>query len=310
MKHPSSDTGHRIQNAITRLRSLYESDLAVPDLEACGKAVVEPLREFLFTREPSGIFYPRCKAAEVLAALGAKDILIDFLANPRSIADPVEEAGEDAVASAVALALLRWPDEQVFSLLLDVARRKLLVGVVEALGEYRRYEAVPIFASALGEDFCRYAAQNALRKLGEGACPYLLQLANRKTTSDTEYESSRRQRRSALELLAELYQGEHLPETVWLLMEDDDPEIALLACSICLPRVSLAGREKVFVRLIDLLDSTDWMFRSEVEDLLIENYANCRSVIERRLNRAIEPAASSLRRIVSKACSKGYHENG
>lgn len=294
----------RIHDAIARLRALHEGDLAVLDLEDCGQAAVEPLREFLFARDPSGIFHPRLQAVEALAALGAKDVLLDFLANARNVTDPVEQAGEDAVTNAVARALIRWPDDHVFSLLLEAACRKLLAGVVDALGEYRREEAVPIFATALGDDFCRPAAENAFRKMGASACPYLLQLVGHRTPSpDAESESSRRLRRSALRLLAELYQSEYLPEIMRSLVADADPQVALLACSICLPRVSPAEREKVVVRLIDLLDSSDWLIHTEVEDFLIQHYAYCRPVIERSLTQASGPAAASLRRIAIRVCA-------
>ncbi len=185
------------------MNSLRGLDQAVLVLDACGQAAVEPLCEFLFTRDRSGIFEPRCRAVEVLAALGAKEVLFDFLARfrprgpieseleaesreldggreeqllPRGecpytnfehrtsnldIPDPVEQAGDEAVANAVTRALMKWPGDDVFSLLLETASHKLLAGVVEALGEYRRPEAIPIFVEALGDDFYRPAAEKA-----------------------------------------------------------------------------------------------------------------------------------------------------
>jgi hypothetical protein len=43
----------------------------------------------LFAREPSGLFEARCRAVEVLARLGAHDVLADFLAFHADAADPV-----------------------------------------------------------------------------------------------------------------------------------------------------------------------------------------------------------------------------
>lgn len=161
---------------------------------------------------------------------------------------------------------------------------------------------MPVFAAALGEDFCRTAAENAFRKLGVSACPYLLQLANyRIPSTDDESEFSRRRRRSALKLLAELHRSGDVPEILRVLMVDEDLQVALLACSICLPRVSSAEQEKVVARLIDLLDSDVWMFRAEVEDLLIQHYENCRYLIERSLAHVREPTAASLRSVMIKA---------
>jgi len=258
------------------------------------------LREFLFARDPSGIFQPRVQAVEALSALGAKDVLCEFLTQLRNVADPVEQTGEDAVANAVARALIRWPNEHVFSLLMAVAHCRLLAGVVEALGTYRRREAMPIFAAALAEDFCRPEAEGAFRKIGAPACSCLLRLADCRTPSpDIESESSRRRRRSALELLAELYCGEDLPDVLRALMADTDSHVALLACAICLPRVRSAERENVAAHLVGLLDASDWVHRARVEDFLIKHFAVCRSVIERSLSCAHDPVATSLRRVVA-----------
>jgi hypothetical protein len=274
-----------IHDAIAKLRALHEGERSVVDLVACGQAAVKPLREFLFTRDSSGIFQPRCQAVEALAILGAREVLLDFLIHPRDSDDPVEQAGEDAVISAVARALIRWPDDQLFSLLLEMADRKLLPGIVAALGEYRRDEALPILAAALGEDFCRSAAENAFRKLGASVCSCLLNLAIlRMPSPDGELESSRRQRRSALKLFEELYQSEAVPDVVWSLVTDGDPQVALTACSICLSRrISLGERDKVVARLIELFDHDDWMFRAEVSNLLTQYNGNRCPIIERRI---------------------------
>ncbi|MDA8333568.1 MAG: hypothetical protein M0Z41_01025 [Peptococcaceae bacterium] len=264
----------RVDHAIARLRALRESDLAALDLVSYGQAAVGPLGKFLFTREPGGLFQARRQAVEILAALGAKEILINFLAHPRVVADPVEQAGEDAVISAVAQALTPWQSDEVFSLLLEAADRKLLAGIVAALGEYGREDAMPVFAAALGEDFCRAAGEEAFRKMGACTCPYLLQLADCRTPSpDDECESSRRRRRSALGLFGELYQGGALPGVVRSLVADTDSRVAAGACGICLPRVSPAEREKVAARLVDLLAGCDLVLRAEIEDLLVQNHA-------------------------------------
>jgi len=301
MPEPPLTIGNRINKAIARLQGLREGYAAVLDLVTCGQAAIGPLREFLFARNPSGIFQPRCDAVQALAALGAKDVLLDFLTCPRNVVDPTEQAGEDAVTNAVARALIKWPDDQLFSLLLEISQHKLLDGVVEALAEYGREEAISIFAPALGDDFCRPAAEKAFRKIGVSSCPYLLHLAALRVviSDDIEYDFSRRRRRSALRLFAELYYSEDLPEPVRLLVADNDPQVALLACSICLPRIIPAERKEIAERLVILLNSNDWMLRTEVEDLLIDYYADCRSVVERNLTLTDDPAAISLRRVMN-----------
>lgn len=298
------DIEYRINEAIAKLQALREDDMAVLELVSWGKAAVEPLRKFLFEREPSGLFQPRCQAVNALVALGAKDVLIDFLAHPKDILDPVEQAGEDAVINAVARGLIRWPDDHVFLLLMKMANRKLLEGVVEALGEYRREEATSIFVAALGDDFCRSLAENAFRKMGPSACPCLLQLIDWKTPSpDFESDSSRRRRRSALMLSIELYHGDDLFKIIQPFVEDTDPQVALLACSACLPNVSPTVQENIIIRLIGLLDSSDWAFQSEVEELLIQHYGKYRSIIEKNLILAPQSVSAPLRRVVIKGCA-------
>lgn len=308
-RNPLLTIEDRINNAIDRLKGLREGQIAILDLVACGQAAVEPLSKFFFAYNPSGIFQPRCEAVQALAALGARDVLVEFLSSPRDVIDPVEQAGENAVTNAVARALIKWPDDQVFSLLLEISKNKLLDGIVEALAEYGREEAIPIFAAALGEDFCRPAAEKGFCKIGVSSCPYLLQLAEHRIISaDFEYDSSRRRRRSALKLFAEMHHSEDLPETIRSLVTDNDPQVALLACSISLPRLSTAERKKVAVRLIDLLNSNNWMLRSEVEDVLIQYYSECSSIIENSLIQAGEPVASSLRRVTS-LCNRSAYNN-
>jgi hypothetical protein len=101
---------------------------------AAGPAVIPAVRAFLFQRERSGIYQPRRWAVDVLAALHAYGVLEDYLKRPRIATDPVERAGDEAVANAAARALSTVRKEWVFRLMLDLAEWYLTSGVVEALG--------------------------------------------------------------------------------------------------------------------------------------------------------------------------------
>jgi hypothetical protein len=103
-----------------------------------GPSVIPAVRAFLFRRERSGIYQPRRWAVDVLAALHAYGVLEDYLKRPRIAADPVERAGDEAVANAAARALSRVREEWVFRLMLDLAEWHLTSGVVEALGSFNR----------------------------------------------------------------------------------------------------------------------------------------------------------------------------
>jgi len=97
----------------------------------------------LFEREPSGLYEVRRRAVDALSALGAHDVLMDFLRTYHDVTDPIERLGEDAVINAVALALAPAQEPSVFRLLLSILRRRKLAGVVEAGGAFRRPEAIP-----------------------------------------------------------------------------------------------------------------------------------------------------------------------
>jgi HEAT repeat protein len=194
-----SAPAHDLKRAIEKLKSLHHGDLGVVETVACGARAIPPLRALLFEREPSGLFETRCRAVQALAALNARDVLVEYLAMPHEAPDPVEQLGDDAVLNAAARAVAKYGDEQVFQLLRHLAGRRLLPGVVGGLGEFIRPEAIPYLVDALAEDECRLSAEAALKKFGRRAYGALKRVA---TASSPESPSRTRQRQSALGLLA------------------------------------------------------------------------------------------------------------
>jgi len=79
-----------VENAIAALKSFQHGDRGVLDVIACGARAIPALRAMLFEHERSGLFQARCRVVQALAALGAYDVLIEFLEANRTIADPVE----------------------------------------------------------------------------------------------------------------------------------------------------------------------------------------------------------------------------
>jgi HEAT repeat protein len=198
-------TATEVERAVERLRSLNDGDLALPHVIVCGERAIEPLRKLLFEREPSGLFEARCRATEALAAIGARNVLLEFLRHLPAAPDPVEALGNDAVINAAALAACRVHDEELFEILLKVARRPALTGVIGALGSFGRAEAIPLLIDALEDDTSRLTAENALKRVGGSARPALRQAAERRLPSPKiESVSSQRRRQSASKLLAEL----------------------------------------------------------------------------------------------------------
>jgi hypothetical protein len=304
------DQSQQVEQALATLKSFRNGDFGVACAIACGSQAIPALRAVLFEREPSGLYQARCRAVEALAALGAHDVLIEFLETQRNIADPIERVGEDAVINAAALALANARDEYVFELLLRLANRPCLTGVIGALGAYRNVEAIPALINALEEDASRLTAEGALKKLGESARAALLDTVAKKLSSpERESESSARRRRSALRMLSDM--GVALEEWPSLrpLMHDNDTKVAVLACKICLDQAPVGERPEAVRCLIRSLVHGDWMLREEIEIILVTHFGNAQEEIDRFLNEArpneevgnIRKIEGVLRRVIARS---------
>lgn len=304
-----------VARAVAKLASLHDGELGLVAAVACGPAAIPALRAVLFSREPSGIFEPRRRAVEALAALHAYDVLVEYLATPHEIVDPREATGEEAVINAAARALAEWPDGMVVPLLLSLTYRPPLAGVVDALGKLRCAAAIPYFVKALDDDFTRPAAEAALRHLGPLAAPALLEAATLRLPSEEhESVSSQRRRASALGVLAERrLASEGLGPALSSLTQDRDATVAALACGIVLADVGRPDRIAAVRRLIDLLPSVHWLLGAEIEDRLVEHFDLARDSIAEAL-RCAEPVAASasepsrlvrtLRRVEARAAAR------
>lgn len=311
--HVTARRGHvALEDALRKLTSLHDGDLGVIDVVDCGRIAIPAVRAILFDREPSGLYETRRRAVEVLARLGAFDILLAYpmSQSSREIADPVEQTGEDAVTSAVARALANGDGARARPVLLDVAKRRLLAGIVEALGTLRCDEAMPYFIDALADDFTRPAAEAAIRNIGPSARSALMEVAaSRATPGQREYVSRLRQRCSALTLLAAFGSTPEMQSTIDALMDDDSPGISVLACEIALSGAALAAKHRAIRRLISLI-SADWPLSQEIIEALAANIDHAKPLIEDVLARTTPGDASetgpnqvreTLRRILARA---------
>lgn len=263
MERPKNE----LERATSDLASLTDGDRGVLEIVRIGQPAVPRLRTLLFQREPSGLFQPRCRVVEALAALHARAVLVEFLQADRHIVDPVERAGEEAVINAAARAVQDSMDEALFHRLLLLAETRKLVGPIEAIGRTRRSEAVYCLVHALGDDVARTAAEAALRQLGAVAAPALIEAAGSGVASGDE--SARRSRRAAMRLLNEIDPPPATTEAVrdrW--RGDPDIEIAVLGCAMALKQGGTAECEKVVRQLIQLLGVADWRTCRAIEDLL------------------------------------------
>jgi hypothetical protein len=258
-----------LDKAITKLKSHDQSGQGIVEVVAYGNSAIQPLRQLLFQREPSGLFETRCRAVDALSALRANRILIEYLSAEHLAIDPVERMGDDAVINCAAWAVARKGDEHVFALLLRLAQRPHLNGVIGALGTFGRMEAIPALILALEEDTSRKVAEYMLRRMGRKARAPLLASANeRRPSPDRESASSLRRRRSSLMLLADVGVPSESRAEIRCLMRDDDVKIAFLACKLCLLYAAPDERHDALSRLVGLLPSSDWVLRQEIESCL------------------------------------------
>ncbi len=266
---------NRLQPAIEALRSLRDGDRGVAEAIACGKEAIPILRELLFEREPSGLFESRRRAVETLAALGARDVLIEFLESSPDIADPVERLGQDAVMNAAARSLRELRDPRALQLFLSLVRRRPLSGAVAALGGFQAPETIPYFIDALAEDECRPEAEVALRKMASRTHDALIVAALQDPTrQDRESESRLRQRRSALALLVQTGVRSNEWAALRNIMEDQDPKLVVLACRLCLACAPELEKQEAIDRLRRLLPSAALPLRFDIEQCLAQ-HAGC-----------------------------------
>ncbi len=117
-------TDAEIRQFVSELDSQNGGELTAAVLIGCGPRGIPPLREFLLPGKPRGIHQPRQRAVEVLAEVGAKNVLLEYLLQRRQIPDPFVRFGEDAVRSAAAPLPARWPTQEAYAVLSKLAERE------------------------------------------------------------------------------------------------------------------------------------------------------------------------------------------
>ncbi|MGO9315895.1 MAG: hypothetical protein ACLQDI_24545 [Syntrophobacteraceae bacterium] len=243
---------------------------AAEQLVKHGSLAVEPLRGFLLEGIPRKIFQPRIWTVEALARLGAKDVLLEYLLQIREIPDPEDRFGEEAVESTAARLLAAWPCEDVYQSLLKLSERRMLIGLIETLAEYKRLETISYFERALEDDFYRPAAEGAFEKLGPIACSALAISAVTPTPNlPSETPSSLQRRRSAVKLLHKI----GIPAEYWQILRkliyEPDQELMVAGSKFGIRLASREERVIIAHRLIGLISSGPWYLRGDINDSLI-----------------------------------------
>jgi HEAT repeats len=285
---PEGHLSSEIQLRIERLNSLVDGEQARMDLIGFGVAAIQPLKQFLFSGRSSGIFQPRQWAVDALGTLGAKDVLLEYLRRDERIPDPVVQHGEEAVRNTAARLIGRWKTDDVFELLQALAQKRILPGVVTALGSFRRKEALPILERALEDDVARPAAEEALAGFGGDEIETLVSTLHRKRMNeDEEVPSSLRRRRSAAELLSDSRLEVGLWPQLRFLLEEEDSELVIHGARIATLLAPDAEKTNVVASVLRALPDSPWYLKEEATkcleslycwgELLIENQITWRS---------------------------------
>jgi hypothetical protein len=109
---------NQLRKLVASLNSLHEGGLGIPLLLICGERAIRPLRDILLYGDVGGLSIPRPQVVWALAELGARDVLLEYLAIEKDIADPVVWQAEAIVENTAARALAAWHREDVSSALL------------------------------------------------------------------------------------------------------------------------------------------------------------------------------------------------
>ncbi|MBM3294795.1 MAG: HEAT repeat domain-containing protein [Candidatus Aminicenantes bacterium] len=275
-----------IARLVTDLESLVSGEEACARLICLGQEAVEPLLRFLLEGKPSGVFQPRMWAVQALAGLGAREALIEYLDRDRPIADPQVRLGEEAVQSEAARALAAWPTEDVYRFLIEQSGRRLLIGLIEALAEFRRPESVPVLERALEDDYYRPAAEKALEKMGSGIRESLVSAAvSPRPDAANEAPSSLRRRRAVLALLGKMGSEPSSWPALSGLLEDGDEEVFVAAAKMGAAFAGPAERAAMVERLLKLLTEAPWYLREDIVGLLTVLKAEAEPAIDEEIGR-------------------------
>jgi HEAT repeat protein len=259
-----------IDRLICELDSLRTGKQAAERLVKVGSLAIAPLRRYLLEGIPAKIFHPRVWAVEALARLGARDVLLEYLFLIREISDPDGRFGEEAVQSTAARFLSKWRTGDIYQALLTLSERKMLLGLIEALSEFKRPESIPCFVRALEDDFYRSAAEEAFLKIGATACRALARSAVApQPDSIMETPSSLQRRRSAVKLLCKIGMPPEFWKVLRELIDDPDEEIFVGVSKLGARIASRKDRAMIARRITRLLDSAPWHLQEDLKEILV-----------------------------------------
>ncbi len=282
-KPPPETPEQEVERLIGELDSLQDGGMAADMLAACGMRAVPYLADFLLKGSPRVISLPRCRAVHILGDLGARPVLIAYFRQYTHPADPTVLFAEDAVRSAVAQELTRYPSSEVFRVLLDAAWQRVTGGLVLALGEYRRPESVPLLFHILEDDLCREDAMNCLRKMPDAVRQFGILTIRGATGITLDGPSDTYRRRATFQLLSEVGVARDDWPDLRRYLSVDDPATVLAAAKIGLCIACESEQPQIIAILLKVAAKFNFVEEGEAEELLDAHLETTRTVARQML---------------------------
>jgi len=276
--------GQVIQDALRELESLMGGEHAVEKMIGFGQQAIPYLEHLLLDCPPRTISLPRCRAARALGELGAYTVLARYFERYQRPADSAVLFAEDAVRSAAAKEISRLRTDEVYRMLLDATNQRATNGLVQALGEFRRHESIPLFFELLEDDLCRLDAMAQLRKVPDAAQPYIILLLRGCTGTPIEGSVALRRRRAALELLSEFGISERDWMEIQTYLRDQDPDCAIAAAQVGFSVAPEAGGREIIEALIETSASVNGAQEMLITELLDQHHEAAQAVARNLLN--------------------------
>jgi HEAT repeat protein len=106
-----------LQKLVASLNALHEGKIAIPLLFIAGERAIRPLRKILLHESKNPLRIPRPQVVWALAELGARNVLLEYLATQRNFPELAGCQAEATVQETVIRALTAWDNECRYPLL-------------------------------------------------------------------------------------------------------------------------------------------------------------------------------------------------
>jgi HEAT repeat protein len=289
-----------IERMVAALESVRDGELALNTLVAQGERAIPSLRRFLLCGMPKSVYVGRQRAVLALSELNAVDVLIEYLIFPKQIADPALRYSEEAVENTAARELGKRQTEGAFRTLLHVIESRPLPGAIDAIGKYRRPEAVPLLIQHLGDDVARPVAESSLRELGSKAVPNLIDsVRSPEPSANSETPGSLRRRQSALRVLSDSEWTVLEWKQLRFLLYETDPLLSVLSAKMALHLRYAEDLPLALDVLIGGLSAEDWTVVAIAEEALLENYQTSCVALETAISQRAADSNVSSRKLLA-----------